>query len=533
MTKLFKNRKKFLAIDFDVTMTKIAYMQLVSDHFRLLAHDVLRSSDDDQVISFIKDFCKKNPVREKDVILSISDPGAISTKSIAIPPLPDEEVFGAVKWQLKEDIPFDPDNAVADWQVIREYSEDDGTKKNGLIFILAKNETIKKYLSIASQCSLKPARIVNGSFNYANILKNLPGESPVSAVIDICFENATINIYEDKKLSFVRALPFSVKNLVYSLTETLVSEQGKLGLSLKEAEEIINTVGIPEDETVVVRDNIKATHLISLMRPLLEILIREIKFSLHYFSSKFNATKPFCIYIVGVGANLKGFEAYLKRELGFDIKFLPIPDCITNHELRESNLTQQEQNEIIRVLAAGIGDDENINLLPLEVKTQDIQLARRMFVKFATVIMVVTFVFSLFVVNLRIRDYKNRVKTAKAHLSALKEIESLRDKIRRKEKLMVEIQADKIPAEAILKFLSNIVPDEITMKELRFVQRDKIQLMGDIAGGEGVGKSVLTNFMNEIEKMHPRVEASLVSFETNSGAARFKIECDLRDKKRK
>ena len=183
--------------------------------------------------------------------MSISDADGLIIKHLVLPVLPEAEILEAIKWQLKEEMPFALEGAIWDWQLTREYSEEDGARKKGITVAAVKKEIINDYLTIIGNCGLKPMAITSGPFTYAKLLGAYSQNPPCSAVLDIGFKDASLSIYNNNKLSFMRRLSFSAQNLTQSLMGTLVSDKGRVELSYEQAQDIRNTFGIPEDLSLI------------------------------------------------------------------------------------------------------------------------------------------------------------------------------------------------------------------------------------------------------------------------------------------
>jgi type IV pilus assembly protein PilM len=528
---LRKSTTRFLSIDFSPAFVKIAYIESSGGGFTLLAYDLKKalSAEEErpQVVEFINNFLKANSISEKEVSLTISGPDSILIKQLSLPVVPKEEILQAIKWQLKTEAPFDLENAVFDWQVVREYTDEEGARKSEIMCIFAKLEVINKYLSIISECNLAPLRISSSPFNYANILSRLPDNPPIAAVLDIGYKESTLCIYKNHKLNFIRKLAFSSEKLTQSLVGTLTSDKGDITVTYEKAEEIKKAFGIPQDETVLLRDDIRAIHIISLMRPLLEGLVRELRRSFDYFSSNFKEEEPSLIYMSGGGANLKNLDWYLNKELNIKVSPLPFPDCI-NVQLIEKGRLNNDQNQIMSALGVALADSADINLLPQEVRTQKIEFVERVSLRVVGITLGAIFLFLLFMVQLQIRDYKKRLKTAQVHLQNLGQLKLLKEKVDLRENLVSKIQKNKVPAEGLLKLISVIVPGNIILDELILDEASHtLSLKGVVSVTGDTAESVLSNFMKEIEASSFFKEANLVASKDTAGVHEFQIQCDL------
>ena len=527
-----KKKKNFLSIDFGQAFIKIAYLQPIGKRFKVLDYSLKKISQPtedsrEEIVKFIKKFLQEKSISEKETYLSLSCQDSIVIKRLTLPVLPRQEILGAAKWQLKEEVNFDLEDALSNWQIIKEYTDKEGTKNNDIMFILAKAETIYKYLSIIFDCNLEPFGILASEFSYLSFLNNAKEELQTKAVLDIGYRRATLSIFSKGKLSFVRELSFSSHKLTHSLTGTLASDTGKVDISYEEAEKIKEEFGIVQDENSILRDNIRAIQIISLMRPALEVLIRDLRHSFDYYASNFQEGNPTVLYLTGGGANLKNLDKYLSKQLNINISKLPITDCI-DAEVIDVQRLSKDYNQLSGVLGAALGNFEYSDLLPSEVKSKKVELIERISLRLIAYLIGAIFLLSLFFVKFQARDYKTRLKNAQIHLQTIGEIQILKKATDSIESLMSQVQEDKVPAESILRVISELIPANVVLKNLVLDQeRDILVLKGVVSDRQKSAEFILVKFMGDMEKTSFFEEATLVSSRKVNKLQEFEIKCDL------
>jgi type IV pilus assembly protein PilM len=526
-------RKRFLVIDFGQYAVKILYCEAGSGYCKILNFDTkviaeAQANRETQLLNFINSFIKVNSIANKDVYLAVSHQEFIIIKQIIIPQLPQEEVTAAARWQLKEEIPFSLDNACIEWQPIREYTDEEGAKKSELAVAIAKKEMIDDYLLILHKCGLIPQGITTSPFSYTNILASYLKKPPLCAILDIGYKESVMGIYQAGNLYFTRKLAFSSNGLTQCLSTTFVSDKGKVTLSYEGAENIKNKIGIPTDSGQPITETIMPTQIISLMRPLLEALVRELKLSFDYFSSHFNTDRNSILYMAGAGANLKNLSEYLSRELNITVGELPLPECLVIEE-RNKEKINNSRNQIVNALAAGIAKENSINLLPVQIKQQRKEYVERAFLRITVFTVSLLSLFFFFIARFEINDYKKRLRAAELHLSTIAHIKDLNKDIEEREALLSAIQQSRVPVEGLLKIISALIPKELTLRELSLDQQvNKLVLKGILFGSEGNAEGILTNFMQQLENTSFAYESTLVFSRKTQGVEQFEISCDLR-----
>ena len=525
--------KRFSVISFNQAMVEMAYVELIPAGLRVLAYDVDRvlpehEKKEETTNSFITGFLEKNSIREQEVVVSVSDGETVVIHSLELPELPKNEVLKAAKWKLKEEVPFDLESASIDWQFTREHSGEDGSKNNEYIFTIAEKEAITKYLSSVYKCGLNPISITSASFNYANILKRRPELPKVSAVLDIDYAFATLSMYIEGKLCFVRKLPVSWRMFTQALTKILVSEGGTVTLSVKEAEIMQCTVGIPLDEDKEGKKNIHRANIMFLLRPVLEALVRELKLSFNYFAMNFDMEKPAALFVVNSGFGLKNLEQYLRKDLKIEVSYLMLPACVEMPASDGNESDESGRDKITNSVGAALGDSQAINLLPSEIKAQRIESFEQVFLRLMGLTVSVVFLALILNARMQISDYRNRIEIAQVHLRVIGGIKVLKERLQLKEALMKKIQKGRVPAYGLLKVMGILTPKTIILDEMFLDQASHcLVLKGTVLASEETTGTVLASFMQQLEASSFFVEASLISSQGIAGIQKFEIKCDL------
>lgn len=531
ITEILKKKRRFLSIDFGQVFVRAVYIESLGPRFTLLNYDFKKIpsivENRGELVNFINNFITKNSILGKELCLTISDSDSIVVKHLILPLIPKNEIPEAIRWQLKGDPSLDSENTILDWQIVKEYTDEEGAKKNGMMCILVKSEVIDKYLSVARDCKLMPVRISSCHFNYIDILRYIQGNPPLVAILDIGYKETTLCIYNNNRLNFIRSLAFSFEKLTQSLIETLTEDKGKILLSYEKAEEITNALGIPKDENLILQDNIQAIQVISAIRSLLEGLVKELKRSFDYFSSNLKEKQPSALYLSGGGANLKNLDWYLNKELNINVSKLPLPNCVNVQALDNEKLSE-DQNLIMSAVGAALSGPGEINLLPQEIRTQKAELIEKVSLRIVAIVLGAIFLFSFLIFKLQVRDYKKRLTNAQIHLQIIQEIKSLKEKIDSRDSLVNEIQKNTVPADGLLKVIAAKLPNNIILDGLLLEQKEhKLILRGVILENENIVESVLANFIEKLEGSSFFTDVTLVFSKKRDRGQEFEIGCDL------
>ncbi|MDD5691270.1 MAG: pilus assembly protein PilM [Candidatus Omnitrophica bacterium] len=528
--KFGENNKRLTCIDFGGSFIKVVCVKREDAVYKLLAYSLKEfdtaSSTSEGLSVFLKQTLESNSLFGKEAYLSISDPEGVFIKKLSLPYMPKDELLNAVKWQLKGEIPFSPEESVSDLQVVRECSDSEGAKKIEIFCVFAKKDVVNKYVSAVIGCGLEPQRVSSSVFNYCGILDSLSSRAQVSAIFDIGNTHSYISIYQKNKLSFVRSLNFSTSKFSASLCGPLIIDKGKVEINFDKAEQLMLEQGIPLDETIVLEDGIKTAQLIPLMRPLLETVTKELERSFDYFKSETGSGNPEVLYITGGGANLKNLDNYLAGALKISIEKLPLPASldIKNVDAEKFFLQVNQLSSAIGLGFSGSG----INLLPREVKNRKAELIQKAVLRIAAVAIGAMFAFSWFVINFQIRDYRKRLKIATLHLQSVEEIKTLKQAIDLRDDFINKIHTGKVPSGGLLRLIGSVIPARIILNEFDFDQSGHLMHLSGVVLGSGDSvEKVITDFMKALEDSKFVLEANLINSKETGEVNNFEMECIL------
>ena len=525
---LKQEAKRFISLELTASCLRIAYIEKAEAGFKLINYALqnINALSKEEIISSINNFLKTNNITEKEAFWCLSFPEDVIIKSMALPVVPKEEIAKAVKWHLKEDLPFDLKDANFDWQIVKEFRDEEGIKKYEIIFVVARLETINKYLSILEAAGLLPLRIGVTAFNYVGMIKESQKTLPI-AILDIADRQTTLCIYKESKLNFIRELSFSSSKLTQSLVGKFKWDKGELDISLQQAENLKEEYGILKDENSILEGGIPALQFISLMRPHLEILARDLKQSFSYFATNLKEDSPSILYLTGEGSHLKNLDYYLNKELNLNVLMLGLHESVNTKLIEEGKLTKDYQ-QLSSVLGALLEGSCAVDLLPSEIKIKKIEFLEKISLRLIAITLGTIFLTSALFVNLQIQDYRNRFKNAKIHLQTISEMKAWNEKIKAIELLIDKIQSERIPAPGLLRLISSLVPSDIALRQLVLDQeKNTLILKGVVSGSPEIAEALLIKFTEKLEASLFSSEATLVSFAKADKLPEFEIKCDL------
>ena len=328
----------------------------------------------------LKTLLKEVGLKTKKVNLVVSGSG-VHIKRISIPSLPKAELKEAVRWEIKDHLPYPVETAQIDFHILNEYVEDN-VKKLDLMVVACPKPLVERTLSIAGEAGLQPAHLDGGPLAIWNTLLAWDGikKEETVALIDMGAEKTGIYIFKNEILQFSREITPAGADITRAIAEGIGST-GEPELIYERAEKIKQEMGIPSEPSQEGMSDKSASlsKLSFLVRPVLEKMTAEIGRSLDYYRSQFNEERIDRILLTGGGANLKNIVSYLGSELRLPVEHFnpfksPQPPftkggrggILFDSKKIDAQLLDQVGSAFTIAVGLGFTEPKRIELLPAE-----------------------------------------------------------------------------------------------------------------------------------------------------------------------
>jgi len=224
-----------------------------------------------KLVAIFNDELRKNKVDANKVTLCLSGKDLI-IRTFEVPFLPKEEISSAINFEAKKYIPFKVEDLISDYQV----ELDKATRKNSVLYVGIKKETLDRYLAVFSQLNIKIQSIEYSAFSIMRALR-LAGavDSGVTAVV-------AMDAQEDGEANFT----------VFENNFPLFSRDFSIASNSQEL-----SAASGEPATAVLADKLKS----------------EIRVSLDYYLRKFSNKKISKVFIVANQEYVSEIESFIKE----------------------------------------------------------------------------------------------------------------------------------------------------------------------------------------------------------------------------
>lgn len=530
-----KKQKKVLAIDIGTTALKMAIVDISGAKIKLLKANLVElpesvSLDKNGFIkTSIQNFLEGN-LSVKQVYVALSFP-YVEIERVDLPNMPLNEISEAVKWKLKDKLPFSIEESIIDSAVADEYATAEGAKELVVMTASAQRKEINSILSVLQDLHLVPVSIGVVPFGLSNLLEYMKDVNPEESIsiVEIGANHTYISIYKSNKLMFTRNIPVFSSQITDSMCGVLVSDKGRIELGKESAEDIKRRFGMPLSSENILDNKIPASHISAMVRPILERLASEIKRTFNYYISELKGVKPDKIYLTGGGARLKNLDKFIKEELKVDIQYLGLPEKIENETEEDSQSILSFLGLISTVLPL---QGMKVNLLPPEIAVEKVETIKKASIRMVGFTVLSILVLLYFGATIRVAGYKKRLESAKSQRNILQKVINYHNRLIQFNEAVQTIKREDVSCELLFKEISSIIPDNIVLNELSFnIDTKEIIFKGIIYPKSPVVEDELTRFMEGIENSNYFKDANLVSVEKDQTGgkliANFEIKCGI------
>ena len=366
--------------------------------------------------------------------------------------------------------------------------------------------------------------------------KPQPINDPI-AIIDIGHSTTTIVILKNNTIRLVRQVGISGQDFTESMAGTLASESGEIELSLDQAESLKKEIGIPDESEDLLKDGLSARQVSSMIRPVLERLINDIRRSFEYYSSQFGEGNVVKIILSGGTSRMKHIKSHIFTMLSMPIELLNVPG---NLRLKLKNEMADNFKETFPVIAPCIGaalaNPRKMNLMPEFYKRQDIKKIKKTSIRLVF-IFITLMLLAFYLFDFGHEQALRKVLNAKQpQWQKLQEVQELYSQIAQKNAIMNQTLKRQVPLYYIFKSLSNLMPREIYLRDIVIKEHATSMDMGGIVlETDETAEVTLSRFIRVLEDSEFFHNVMLNSTKdvkvSKKQALEFQISCSLGKKK--
>lgn len=348
-----------------------ASQQVIAVGFDYIQHPKILSQPDaipaELINEAMKTFVTRNAAQLKGALIGFVVPSNTSiVKFIQLPPVEASKVGDIVKYEARQQIPFDLNDVIWDWQTMGGGIQEGGYMLDSEVGLVAmKKEALQNHLKPFNELRVEIDTIQAtplAMFNFMSFdqFGQRPGEDVVerdgyTVLLDMGADTTTMLVSNGRKI-WQRNISIGGNQFTRALTK-------EMKLTFAKSEHLkCNATKAPDPKAVF-----------QALRPVFNDYVSEIQRSIGFFSSVNREAKIEKILAVGNGFKLAGLQKFLQQNLQYDVERVENYQGLVGDAVMSQPLFQE--NAMSFAVAYGVAlqmlqqTTIKTSLLPPEIKT--------------------------------------------------------------------------------------------------------------------------------------------------------------------
>lgn len=319
-----RRARRWVGLDVGSSSIKLAELEQTPAGFRLintLIQELPAAPGAGPIdrVGWLTSALKEFDVREVHVALGGPE---VAVRRIQVPLMPKAELPEAVKWQVREQIPFPVQEAAIDFRVLGEVWDKD-IKKQDVLVAAASKAAVQELVALIERAGSHVATLTPSPCAlWRSVEQWLPdARSGSFALVEMGASLTHVTIVKDGHVRLVRDIPIGSASLTEALIGVVSAEQGDIAIDPSKAEAFKRRYGVLIDAAEgATEEGIPLFHLASLIRPVMENLLTELSRLLDFYKVQVEGAGVSRIVLCGGGATLKSLQPFLADGLGVTVE---------------------------------------------------------------------------------------------------------------------------------------------------------------------------------------------------------------------
>ncbi len=364
------SNKSVWGIDVGQCALKALKLQWRDGKLRALSFDVIEHAKilsqpdaDEQALirSALGKFLSRNSIKGSTIIISV--PGQASfTRFIKLPPVEAKKIPEIVRYEARQQIPFNLEDVVWDYQTISPPAA--GPREVEVGIFAMKRDIVNDYVSDFLAMRIEPDVVQMAPVALYNFLRYDKKEGGgATLLIDVGAENTNLVIADGERV-WIRNLPLGGNNFTQALAK-------EFKLPFSKAESLKRHAA----------ESKHARQVFQAMRPVFGDLLTEVQRSIGYYTSLHRDSRIERVVALGNAFRLAGLAKFISQNLGVDVQKIEGLSTLGESEALSAPLFRENLLSFgvafgLAVQGLGIGAIST-SLLPPEILSQKILKAKR------------------------------------------------------------------------------------------------------------------------------------------------------------
>lgn len=297
-----------VGLDIGSQTIKIVELEKEGKGFKLLASGVIgyqgilpQNAKDDKELTPLSDVIRKlhkeARIRGKEVTIALPE-SLVFTRTIKFPPLTDQEVASAVKWEAEQYVPIPINEAIIEHQIIE---RSQGISPGVTVLLVAcPRVLVEKYIKLISGAGLT---VVGAETEVLALSRALAPEVGTFLLLDFGAQSTDIAITKNGMVNFSRSIPTAGDAFTRALSQGL-------GIEYQQAEAYKKTYGLSSE----LEGKVKAS-----LGPTFNSVAEEIKKAIQFYQTEEKGEAPKSIIVSGGSSVMPEAISSLSNLLGIEV----------------------------------------------------------------------------------------------------------------------------------------------------------------------------------------------------------------------
>jgi type IV pilus assembly protein PilM len=298
----------------------------------------------------LKQFFAKNKLPKKNVRLGIAS-NRIGVRVFDLVGIDDEkQMENAIRFRAQEALPIPIDEAVLDYHVLGETIDDDGTKLQRVLLVVAYRELVDRYVSACRKAGISLAGVDLEAFALLRALsaprtEDAQADSAVVAVA-IGHDRSTFAVSDGRICEFTRVIEWGGSTLNVAIARAL--DQAPSEVELVKRLVSLDTEDVPEGVEAQ-----QYALVVEAVRKQVQAFARELVSSLQFYQHQPGSLGIGEIVITGGTAALAGLANELERLIGVRVR---VGDPLARMKVPKKLAVDDELGSLAIAIGLGIED---------------------------------------------------------------------------------------------------------------------------------------------------------------------------------
>lgn len=278
---------------------------------------------------------KRSKLRSKKVVIGLANQRVV-VRQVELPFLEEKELRSSIQFQVAEHIPMPVEEAELDFQVLSEYTTDEGEHMMSVLLVAAASDMVERFVDTVQTAGLEVVGVDLTPFAVARAIspaaRGEEGIAGAQAIVDVGAGVTNIIVHVGGEPRFVRILLVGGDDITAALARELNVDQ-------EEAEaiklDLSKGVGSMDARRILSRE--------------VDSLVEEIRGSIDYYNSREEGETVATVLLTGGGSRAQGLLQKMETSLRTTVE-----PASPLHEFK-SKLSEEQLDQIEPVLAAAMG----------------------------------------------------------------------------------------------------------------------------------------------------------------------------------